>query len=226
MSSFNVVNHPISRIDATAKVTGRAKFTDDLTFDGMLYGRVLRSKHPHAKILELDTRNAENLPGVAAVITYADIPGAQAIGPVRPDMPIFASTRTMYLGDTVAMVVAETPKIAEKALDLIRIEYKELQAIFQVEDALADSAPLLHKDYPGNIVNHYPLRKGDIEEGFKESDVILERTYTTQLIEHAYIEPEAAIAVPGQADGAVTVYGSIQNPFTARRHVAQISSKP
>ena len=222
MSSFTVVNHPISRIDATTKVTGRAKFADDLAFDRMLYGRVLRAKYPHAKILELDTRKAEEAPGVAAVITYADIPGAQAIGPVRPDMPIFVSTRTMYLGDAIAMVVAETPEIANRALDLIRVEYEELPTIFDVEEAVSEGALQLHKDYPGNIVNHYPLRKGNVEDGFKASDVILERTYTTQLIEHAYIEPEAAIAVPGASDGTVTVYGSIQNPFTARRHVAQV----
>lgn len=222
VSSFTVVNHPISRIDAIEKVTGRAKFADDLAFDGMLYGRVLRAKYPHAKILELDTRKAEDMPGVAAVITYADIPGAQAIGPVRPDMPIFVSTRTMYLGDALAMVVAETPEIANRALRLIQVEYRELPAVFDVEEAVSESAPLLHKDYPGNIVNHYPLRKGDVEEGFKESDIVLERTYTTQMIEHAYIEPEAAVAVPGPAGGTVTVYGSIQNPFTARRHVAQV----
>ena len=222
MSSFKVVNHPVRRVDAIAKVTGRAKFTDDLTFDRMLYGRVLRAKYPHAKILELDTRKAEEAPGVACVITYADVPGAQAIGPVRPDMPVFVSTKTMYLGDAVAMVVAETPEMAEQALDLIRVEYEELPAIYDVEEAASEGALELHEDYPRNIVNHYPLRKGNVEEGFKASDIILERTYTTQLIEHAYIEPEAAIAVPGVAGDIMTIYGSIQNPFTARRHVASV----
>ena len=222
MSSFSVVNHGVNRIDAIEKVTGKTVFANDLAFDRMLYGQVLRAKYPHAKVLELDTRKAENLPGVAAVITCADIRGAQAIGPVRPDMPVFVSTRTMYLGDAIAMAVAESPEIAGKALDLIRAEYHELPAVFDVEEAVAESALLLHKDCPGNIVNHYPLRKGDVEQGFKTSDVILERTYTTQLIEHAYIEPETAVAVPGPTDGTVTVYGSIQNPFTARRHVAQV----
>ena len=95
------------------------------------------------------------------------------------------------------MVVAETPEMAEQALDLIRVEYEELPAIYDVEEAASEGALQLHEDYPRNIVNHYPLRKGNVEEGFKASDIILERTYTTQLIEHAYIEPEAAIAVPG-----------------------------
>lgn len=217
-----IVNRPARRVDAVEKVTGRARFASDLFFDGMLHARVLRARFPHARILGIDTREAERAPGVVAVITHADIPGARAFGPVRQDMPVFAFEKTRYLGDGVAMVVAATPVAAGLALSQIRVEYEELPAVFSPEEALARGAPILHEGFPDNIVNHYPVRKGDVEAGFAASDLVLEREYRTQFVEHAYIEPEAAVAVPNPSEGSVTIYGSIQNPFTARRVVAQV----
>jgi len=147
-----IVNRPARRVDAVEKVTGRARFAADLFFDGMLHARVLRARFPHARILSIDTREAERVPGVVAVVTHADIPGARAFGPVRQDMPVFAFEKTRYLGDGVAMVVAATPVAAERALSQIRVEYQELPAVFSPEDALAKGAPVLHEGFPDNIV--------------------------------------------------------------------------
>ena len=219
---FSIVHHRARRVDAVEKVTGRAKFAADLYFDGMLHARVLRAKFPHARIVRIDASEASRVPGVIAVITHEDIPGVKTFGPVRQDMPVFAFDKTRYLGDGVAMAVATTVEAAEHACELVRVEYQELPAVFSPEEAMAEGAPILHDDVPGNVVNHHVVRKGDVDAGFAASDVVVEREYRTQFIEHAYIEPEAAVAVPNPAEGSVTVYGSIQNPFTARRVVAQV----
>ncbi len=188
----------------------------------MLFARMLRARLPHARILRVDTRQAERAPGVAAVVTHADVPGARAFGPVHQDMPVFAFAKTRYLGDGVAMVVAETDLAAERALPLVLVEYEELPAVFDPEEAVSKGAPIVHDGFPDNIANHHAVRKGDVEAGFRASDIVLVREYRTQFVEHAYIEPEAAVAVPNPSEGSVTVYGSIQNPFTARRVVAQV----
>ncbi|MDI7247477.1 MAG: xanthine dehydrogenase family protein molybdopterin-binding subunit [Bacillota bacterium] len=219
---FGVVHRAAKRVDGVEKVTGKARFAADLYFDGMLHARVLRAKFPHARILRIDASEAQNAPGVVAVITHEDVPGAKTFGPVRRDMPVLAFDKTRYLGDGVAMIVATTLEAAEQALELVRVDYEELPAVFSPEEAIAEGAPVLHEDAPGNIVNHHKVRKGDMEAGFAASDVVIEREYRTQFIEHAYIEPEAAVAVPNPGEGSVTVYGSIQNPFTARRVVAEV----
>ncbi|MGE5588983.1 MAG: xanthine dehydrogenase family protein molybdopterin-binding subunit [Clostridia bacterium] len=219
---LSIVHHRARRVDAVEKVTGSAKFGADLYFDGMLHARVLRARLPHARIVRIDAGEALKVPGVEAVITHEDIPGAKTFGPVRRDMPVLAFDKTRYLGDGVAVVVAATVDAAEKALELVRVEYEELPAVFSPEEAMAEGAPVLHDDTPGNIVNHHKVRKGDVDAGFAASDVVIEREYRTQFVEHAYIEPEAAVAVPDPNEGSVTVYGSVQNPFTARRVVAEV----
>ncbi|MEW6105119.1 MAG: xanthine dehydrogenase family protein molybdopterin-binding subunit [Bacillota bacterium] len=219
---FSIVRHRAKRVDAVEKVTGRAKFGADLYFDGMLHARMLRARFPHARIIRIDASEARKVPGVVAVITHEDIPGARTFGPVKRDMPVLAFDKTRYLGDGVAMIVATSLEAADEALELVRVEYDELPAVFSPEEALAEGAPVLHDHAPGNIVNHHKVRKGNVDAGFAASDVVIEREYRTQFIEHAYIEPEAAVAVPNPGEGSVTVYGSIQNPFTARRVVAEV----
>jgi CO/xanthine dehydrogenase Mo-binding subunit len=188
----------------------------------MLYGKVLRTPHPHARILSIDTSRAAALKGVETVVTAADIPGKHTFGVVIQNQQVLAKEIVRYKGDGVAMVAASTAEIAEKAIELIDVQYEVLPAIFDPTEALKEGAPVLHEDFPGNVAAHHVLVKGNIEEGFAASEVILEREYETQLIEHAYIEPEVALAVPEVGPSKITVYGSIQNPFSCRKSLSVI----
>lgn len=224
MPKRHAINRAMPRVDAYEKVTGRAKYAADLFPDNLLYGKVLRSAHPHARILSIDTSGAESLPGVKCVLTAKDVPGANLWNSFR----FITGDKVRYVGDGVAVVAAETEEIAAEALKRIRVEYEPLPGVFSIEEALAEGAPLVHEEAPGNLIphSHYPVRKGDVEKGFAESDVILEREYRTPFIEHAYIEPEAVVAIPHPLDRAVTLYGSVQNPFTVRWGVSAALGTP
>ena len=215
---MDTVNKPARRVDALGKVLGESRYGADLSFEGMLYGKVLRAPYPHARILSIDTARALALPGVEAVLTAADIPGFHTFGTVIPNQQVLAKEVVRYQGDGVAMAAAATPASAQQALDLIRVQYQELAGVFDPARAMEEGAPLLHADCPGNIAAHHVLEKGEVEKGFACSDIILE----TQLVEHAYIEPEAAVAVPQTGNRGVTVYGSIQNPFSCRKALSRI----
>ncbi|MDN5362819.1 MAG: hypothetical protein PWP70_1866, partial [Moorella sp. (in: firmicutes)] len=210
----NVVNQPVPRVDAYEKVTGRAKYAADLYFPGLLYGKVLRSPEAHALIKSIDVSAARTLPGVHCVLTAADLPAE----PSWCTYLFLAQDRVRYTGDAVAMVAAETREQAEAALKAIRVEYEPLPGVFSIEEALEPGAPQIQDYAPGNIVqnSHWPVRKGDVEAGFAACDVVLEREYRTQYIEHAYIEPEACVVVPDPTNNGVTVYGSLQNPYMTR----------
>ena len=185
----------------------------------MLYAKVLRSKYPSAKILNINLDEAEKIPGVKAIITANDIPNNE-FGVIIPDQQVLAKERTYFIGDGIAVVAAETPESAKKAVESIKVEYEEISGIF---DPLESKNALpIHEDKDNNQVIHHKLRKGNIEEGFKRSDVILEREYQTQFVEHAYMEPEVVIAVPYENNSVVTIYGSIQNPFACRNAVASV----
>ena len=183
------------------------------------------SQHPHALIRAIDASAALACDGVAAVLTASDVPGDIRFGVVVPHQPVLCSDRVRYMGDGVALVLAETREQAAEAARLVKADYQPLPAVFDVEEAMRDGAPLIHDDYPGNVVVHHRVRKGDVEAGFAQADLILERDYATQLVEHAYIEPEAVLALPGRG-GGVEVYGSIQNPFSCRRAVARVLGLP
>ena len=221
--------HPVGarapRVDGADKVTGRALFGADLTFDNMLWGQPVRTPYPHARIVSIDKSKAEAMPGVVRVLTAEDVPGSRTFGVVVPHQPVLCWDRVRFMGDAVALVLAESREAAQAAAHSVQMEYEELPSVFDPEEAIRPGAPQLHDEYPGNIAGHHVVRKGDVEQGFAQADVILERDYTTQLIEHAYIEPEAAAAVPGPG-GGVTVYGSIQNPFSCRRAVAGVLGLP
>ncbi|MEI6309753.1 MAG: xanthine dehydrogenase family protein molybdopterin-binding subunit, partial [bacterium] len=210
-----------SRIDAVEKVTGRALYAADLSLPGMLWGKVLFATHPHARILSLDTTEAAALPGVQAILTALDIPGAKEIGAVIEDQPALAVDRVRFLGDGVALVAADTQAIAEEARKHISVEYEPLPGVFTPEEALTPGAPALHEARPDNVVNRHRVRKGDIAAAFGQAEVVLEREYRTQLIEHAYLEPEAVLAIPDPDKKGVQVIGSIQNPFSTRSFVAR-----
>ncbi len=215
---FSTVNKPAERVDAYEKVTGRAKYGADLQFAGMLYGKVLRAKHPSARIKSINVEKARAIPGVWAVMTAQDVP-CNEIGVIIQDQQVLAKERIYYIGDGVAMVAAESLEIASKALEAIEVEYEEIEGIF--DPLLSKNSDPIQPERASNEVVHHKLRKGNVEEGFAGSDVIIEREYETQFVEHSYIEPEAVVAVPHENGSLVTVYGSVQNVFATRDAVAR-----
>ncbi|MGA9115615.1 MAG: xanthine dehydrogenase family protein molybdopterin-binding subunit [Bacteroidota bacterium] len=217
MNDLRMIGTHQRRVDGPAKVTGRALFAEDYNRPHQLVGRVLRPPHAHARILRVDTSEAERLQGVAAVLTAADIPGARSFGIVIPNQAILAADRVRYLGDAVAIVAAESGETAQRALDLIRVDYEPLPVLDDPERAMEPDAPALHEG--GNVFVHHKVRRGDAEEGFRNAGIVLERTFRTQCIEHSYLEPEAVLAEPSE-NGGVRITGSIQNLFSSRRSVA------
>jgi xanthine dehydrogenase, molybdenum binding subunit apoprotein (EC 1.17.1.4) len=139
------IGKPIPRIDALEKATGKIKYMSDLSFPNMAFGKVLRAKYPHAKILKIDTSKAEALPGVITVITHKDVPGVNGFGIVVPDMPVLCKDKVRYIGDAVAAVAAETEEIAEKAIKLIDVEYEPLPVVDDPEEAMKEDAPKFTK---------------------------------------------------------------------------------
>jgi xanthine dehydrogenase molybdenum-binding subunit len=216
-SALVQVGQPLPRPDAEDKVTGHALYAADLRFPRMVYARVLRSRYAHAQLLKVDVAAAKLLPGVLAVLTAADAPGAPNHGLERADWPVLCDDRVRYIGDAIAVVVAETDEIAAQALDLIQVEYDPLPVIETPEQALAEGAPLIHPS--GNLLKHIEVERGDVERGFAESDIVIERTYHTARAEHAFLEPEASVALVDEA-GILNVYVGSQIPFEDRRQIA------
>jgi xanthine dehydrogenase molybdenum-binding subunit len=227
MEPLDQIGQPLARPDAVEKVTGRAKYADDYTFAGMLHGATLRSAHPHARILEIDTSEALAQPGVVAVLTHKDVPGDPRHGLVENDWPVFAGGDypARYVGDPVALVVAETEEQARDALRYVRVNYEPLPAVTDPVSARRADAPVLHPDRPtGNLLKHIKVRQGDVEAGFAQADVVVERTYRTPMTEHAFLEPECSVGVPAGYDddhAKLTVYVGSQIPYSDRRQVAK-----
>lgn len=215
----------VRRLDAPSKVTGKLRYAGDMTMPGMLHMQVLRSPHPHALIKAIDASEAEAMEGVACVVTADDVPGKDGFGVFVHDQPVLARGRVRYVGEAVAAVAAEDVVTARKALEKIRVEYEPLPGVFDPEEAMADGAPVLHDYAPGNLVKHIPIRKGDVEAGFAEADLVLEGEYGTQQVEHAYLEPEAGIAYVDH-DDVVTVISPSQNITHHRHMLAEILAKP
>ena len=208
------------RNDAYAKVTGRAKFTDDLKFANLLHAAPVYSDCVHAKLIAITTAEAENFPGVIKVLTAKDVPGTNRFGQIIQDFRIFADDKIRYHGDVVAVVVAETREIAIRAAQLVKVNAEPLPAVLDPEAAMLPGAPLVHENHGTNIVNTHVVRRGDVEAGFRQADFVIEEKFQTQTVEHAYMETEAAVCVPRSTDGVIEVYGSMQHPFSTRRFVA------
>ncbi|HET9176261.1 MAG TPA: molybdopterin cofactor-binding domain-containing protein [Pseudolabrys sp.] len=215
----------VRRIDAPSKVSGRLKYAGDMTMPGMLHVQVLRSPHAHARILSIDTSGAEAMNGVEAVITSADVPGEDGFGVFVNDQPVMARGKVRYVGEAVAAVAAEDPLIARRALGAIKVVYETLPAVFDPDVAIRPGAPVLHDYAPDNITKHIPIRVGDVEKGFAESDLVVEENYSTQPIEHAYLEPEAGLAYVDH-DDVVTIVSPDQNVTHHRHMLARIIAKP
>jgi carbon-monoxide dehydrogenase large subunit len=230
------IPHPIGdsvpRVDAREKVTGSALFADDLPFGtGLLYARIKRSPLPHALIKRIDASRARLLPGVKAVVTGEDTPGL--IGLYLHDRHIFCRERVRYVGDPVAGVAATSEEIAEKALDLIEVEYEPLPGVFDPEWGASPEAPRLHPDLgqyevanfifpePGtNISNHFRIRKGAVEAAWPDCAAVVEHKYHIPHIQHVPIEPHIAIARASE-EGKITLWASSQSPFAQRSLIAK-----
>jgi len=217
----DTVGHTHTRPDGIEKVTGDAIYTDDLVFDGMLYAKARRAMIPHGILKKLDISKAKALPGVVAVLTAEDIPGEHNHGLVIYDWPTIVGIgeRVRYVGDTIAIIAAESQQIAEQASALIEAEFDFQPVITNPVQARQDGVSQIHEK--GNLLKHIKVRKGDMEKGFAEADVILEHTFHTSTTDHAFIEPECSIAVP-LPDGRMEIYVGSQIPYQDRTQVARV----
>ncbi len=211
------VGHSIPRVDGIEKVTGKAKFTGDLVIPGMLYGKILRSPYPHARIVSIDASKAEAFPGVVAVLTASDVSNTD---PYYSGRPIIAMQKVRYVGEPVVAVAARDAETAEEALSLIEVVYEELPAAVGLDAALRKGAPLIHEDASGNICSHEHVERGNVEEGFAEADEIFEDSFTFPMVYHYTMEPHSVIAQVD--DEGITVWSSAQHPFQVRGDIAKI----
>jgi len=223
--AHRVVGRIQTRPEAIAKVTGKAIFSDDLSFEGMLHGRAKRAMVPHGIVRRVDVERARALPGVITVLVAEDIPGEHNHGLVIPDWPtlIGVGERVRYVGDAVAIVAAESREIATQALDLINVEIEPLPVISDPVMARRPDVDRLHAN--GNLLKHIKVRKGDVEQGFNESDVVLEHVYHTATTDHAFIEPECSISRLTE-DGRMEIYVGSQIPYSDRSQVAKALGWP
>ncbi|MBI2305409.1 MAG: molybdopterin-dependent oxidoreductase [Chloroflexi bacterium] len=212
-----VVGARVERVDARDKVTGRALYATDVFREGMLYARVLWSPHQHARILKVS--EAERQPGVVAVLTAGDIPGTNTMRPGLEGWPLLAQGRVCYVGDPVAVVVADSEDRAGEAVGRIKVDYQVLPAVFDPVEALKEDAPQV--SLRGNLDYTRRIVKGSVEEGFRQADAIVENTYITPFQEHAYMEPDAALAFL-DSEGRVVVQACTQWPHASQAAIANI----
>ena len=221
-----LIGKSLPKIDSYAKVTGAARYADDIKLPRMAFGRILRSPHPHARIVRLDTSRARAYPGVLDVITGADLPIKYGIMPTTQDEYPFAIDRVRYVGDPVAAVCAVDEETAEAALELIEVEYEPLPVLLSIEESLAREDIKIHDETRrGNIMKAVHLAFGDVEEGFDEADLVREDTYFFEGTTHAAMEQHACVADSG-ADGKVTLWTSTQTPHYIHREVAKVLQMP
>jgi CO/xanthine dehydrogenase Mo-binding subunit/aerobic-type carbon monoxide dehydrogenase small subunit (CoxS/CutS family) len=217
---YTSIGHPRPPTDGVAKVTGAARYADDYSFPDILFGATLRAGTPHARIRRIDVGQARALPGVCAVLTHADVPGARNHGLFVQDWPVLCYDKVRYAGDAVAIVAAETSEIAQQALKRIDVEYEPLPVVADGVAARQADAPLVHEEWPtSNLLKHIQVRRGDVETGFAQADLIVERVYHTPIVDHLFMEPECAIGRPTEK-GRIEVYVGSQIPYADRRQIA------
>jgi len=213
MDEFFLVGHSVPLIDAQEMAMGLTEFVSDIKLPGMLCGRILRSPHPHARILHIDTSRAKRVPGVKAVITFDDTPKAP-FGPKTEDWTILAGDKVRFVGDEVAGVAAVDEDTAEEALSLIAVDYEELPAVFDPMEAMQPGAPLIH-DRDRNILDVFTLARGDVDLAFEESDIVHSERYQTTQVYQAYLEPMACVTQMDPS-GKITFYVATQIPSMTR----------
>ena len=225
-----IVGHGVTRYDAPDKVTGRAKYTADLRLPGMIHAKLLGSPIAHGLIRRIDATKARALPGVFAVITGADVPDAwYGVSPAREDEQILAKDRVRYVGDEVAAVAAVDEETAERALQLIEVEYEELPAVFDADAAMAPGAPLVHPEHPryaGNVNTRVNWDFGDVERGFAEADHVRQQKFVGNRTYQAPMEPHAALARWEPHGDRLTLWASTQTPHYLHRSLSRTLGIP
>ena len=230
---FTYVGKHMQRWDAIEKILGKARFTADYAnlYKNLVYVYSVRTKYAHARIRKIDVSEAEKVPGVLKVITHKDIPGVNDVGYVIPDQPLLAYNKVRYIGDIIALIVAEDPYIAEEAAEKVYVDCEPLPVILdplEIVDPVTleeKKHVLIHDERESDVVARYRIRTGDVKKGFEQAEVIVENEYRTPYVEHAYMEPEAALAIP-EPDGGITVIASTQCPYEARRAIAKVLAMP
>ena len=218
MSELTTIGKPVAFVDAADKTTGHGKYTDDLSVPGMLIGKILHSPHPHARIKSIDTSRARALPGVVAVVTGQDAPTTYGILPIGHDEHALALDKVRYVGDNVACVAAVDEATAEKALELIDVDYELLPAWFDPEQSMKAEADFIHQGRPQNIEKEYHHTFGDPDKAFAEADYVTEARYIANEVTHAAMEPHSTLAAceldqrTGNP-GRLTVWSSTQVPY-------------
>ena len=214
----------VHRLDVREKVLGTGIYCDDIAMEGMLYGSAVRAAYPRARVRAIHTEEARALPGVACVLTAADIPGRNKVGHLKKDWDtmIAVGDVTHYLGDAVALVAAETPAILEAAKKLVRVEYEPLTPVRSPEEAMAEGAPLVHRD--GNLLAHKHVSRGNAEAAIRGARHVLSGHFSTPFTEHAFLEPECAVAFPKE-DG-VMIYSSDQSVYDTQHETAPMLGLP
>jgi len=225
-AQLNIIGQPLPKVDAMAMVLGQTIFADDLMLPRMVHGKMLRSRHPHARIRGIDTSRAEAHPGVLAVITGKDAPIPYGILPVSQDEEMLAVERARFVGDPVACVAALTAEIAEEACELIEVDYEVLQPIMSIEEAINETELLIH-DYGdrGNIHKLVNLEFGDVDEGFAEADLVREDVFFYQGNTHLAMEQHACVAAYNP-DGKLTLWSSTQTPHYVHRALSKVLELP
>ena len=235
MSDYKYIGKTVPRLEGRDKVTGEAIYGDDINQPRQLYAAVLRSPHPHANIISIDTTEAEKRPGVKIVITGKDVEGV-GMGHYDAGMPVLAFGRVLYEGEPVAAVAAETIEQAHNALRYIKVEYEPLKPILNVEESMTGDIilqdftkytchPEMFYDEGTNIAHHFHLVAGDVEEGFEKAEVIVEGTYETACIQHVCIESHVVIAKYHETMG-LTIWGPMQSPFFVRGQLCRLFNLP
>ncbi|MFB6131587.1 MAG: xanthine dehydrogenase family protein molybdopterin-binding subunit, partial [Salinigranum sp.] len=245
---YRSVDHHVARIEGKEKVRGTIEYTDDLEFPEVKHVKICRSTVPHGIVVDIDTSEAEALPGVRRVVTREDVYRLQReegfeprFGPAFRDQPVLALEKVHYIGDPVAAVVADEPDIAEEAIDLIDVTYDELEFATSVEEALADDAAIVHEAFEAadtfpdleqvqsgrdtNEAFQFNVRRGDVEVSFEEADHVFENTYRTPHVQHMPFEPYVAVARPG-TDGTLSLWTPNQSPHFVRNELAFMFGVP
>ena len=217
------VGMEIPKVDAFEKVLGEAKYGADLFSVEPLHLKVVRSIKPHAKIISIKIDEALSVPGVERIFTAKDIPGKNLVGTITKDQPVLASGRVRYIGDPIALVSAKTEEAAEEAAQKVVVFYEDLPFVTNPEEALRPYAPLIHEN--GNLLLEFNVIKGDVQAGFKEAEIIIEETYATTWVDHAYLEPDAGLSYLDE-EGRVTVVCPTQNVHYDQKEVASFLSLP
>ncbi|MDM5277336.1 xanthine dehydrogenase subunit D [Paenibacillus silvae] len=213
------------RPDGPPKVTGQLQYLTDMSSPDMIYGKVLRSDYPHARLLSIDTSEAEAMEGVYAVLTAKDVPGLNRFGIATPDQPVFCEDLVRYVGDAIAAVAADSPERAMLALAVVRVQYEELEPLDSTDAALAPGAPELHPHGPGNVLHRTEVKRGDVDQAFASCAYVVTETYYTPRQMHAYMETEGGLFVPDEA-GRLNVYAATQHGYKDRMQLARIIGCP